>query len=181
MNIETLAKRYAEALYQIGQESRTLASLVSELGRVNEVYASSSDLRDILNNPLVSESERQAVLDDIGQRLNLGDTIKHTLTLLAERRRVAVLPSLVRTLSKLNDEREGLVRAEVITAVPYPESYFEKLRRKLEETTQKKVVLETKVDPSLIGGIITRVGNSVVDASIHTRLQAMRSRLLQTN
>jgi len=87
---------------------------------------------------------------------------------------------MARTLRRLSDDRAGLVRAEVASARTLPEDYVRRMQGELEKMTGKKVVLERKVDPSLIGGVVTRVGDIVIDGSIKSRLDDLKSHLQST-
>lgn len=178
MSAEAVAARYAQALYELGIEQGNLASLTDEIRRVSTTYDASSELRAVLNNPVVDDTARLAILQDVLDRLSVGIITKNTVKLLAERRRLLVLPYLSRALERLSDERAGVVRATVTTAAQLPESYFSKLKEQLEASLGKKVLLERQLDPSLLGGVVTRIGDRVIDGSLRTRLQRMRQTLL---
>lgn len=178
MSAEAVAARYAQALYELGIEQGNLAGLTDEIRRVSATYDASSELRGVLNNPVVDDTARLAILQDVLDRLGVGIITKNTVKLLAERRRLLVLPYLSRALERLSDERAGVVRATVTTAAQLPESYFSKLKEQLEASLGKKVLLERQLDPSLLGGVVTRIGDRVIDGSLRTRLQRMRQTLL---
>jgi F-type H+-transporting ATPase subunit delta len=178
MSAEAVAARYAQALYELGVEQGNLPALTDEVRRVSAVYNSSDELRSVLGNPLVEQSARQAILHDVLARLAVGPITQNTVKLLAQRRRLLVLPYLARALERLTDERSGVVRATVTTAAQLPESYFSKLKEQLEASLGKKVLLERELDPTLLGGVVTRIGDRVIDGSLRTRLQRMRQTLL---
>lgn len=178
MSAEAVAARYAQALYELGIEQNNLPAITEEVRRVTAVYDSSHELRGVLENPIIDESIRKAILGDVLDRLSVGPITKNTVKLLAERRRLLVLPYLSRALERLTDERTGVVRATVTTAAQLPEGYFSKLKEQLEASLGKKVLLERQIDPSLLGGVVTRIGDRVIDGSLRTRLQRMRQTLL---
>jgi F-type H+-transporting ATPase subunit delta len=178
VSIETVAARYAQALYELGVEQGNLPALTEEVRRVSAVYSGSQELRSILENPVVEEHARKEILGEILGRLGVGATTQNTVKLLAERRRLLVLPYLSRALERLTDERTGVVRATVTTAAQLPEGYYSKLKEQLEASLGKKVLLERELDPSLLGGVVTRIGDRVIDGSLRTRLQRMRQTLL---
>lgn len=180
MSLETVAARYAHALLEIGAESGQLQALADQISAIADSWQGNDELRAALQSPLVSEHDREAVLEAICSRLGVSPVVVNTLKLLAQRRRLAILPAMARTLRRLSDERAGLVRAEVASARALPEDYVRRLQGELEKMTGKKVVLERKVDPSLIGGVVTRVGDVVIDGSIQSRLHDLKSHLLST-
>ena len=180
MSLETVASRYAQALLEIGAETNSLQPLADQLHQVAEAYASSTELRVVLDNPLVSEHDREAVINEISSRMGLSPVVRNTLLLLMQRRRMAILPTMARTLRTLSDERAGLVRAEVASATALADDYVRRLQGELERMTGRKVVLERKVDPELMGGVVTRVGDLVIDGSIRTRLADLKAQLLSS-
>jgi F-type H+/Na+-transporting ATPase subunit alpha len=178
MSVESIAARYAQALYDIGIEAGNLPAFAEEIRRFGEVYEGSDELRSVLDNPLVPDESRQAILAELAQRLGLGQSARNTIKLLSKRHRMAAMPYIARSLDRLTDQRQGVVRAVVTTASPLSESYYTKLKEQLERATGKKVVLEKAVDPTMLGGVVTRIGDKVVDGSIRTRLSKMRDQLL---
>ncbi len=178
MSVESVAQRYAQAIFEIGIEQGNLPALSDEVRRVNEIYEGSDELRAVLGNPLVDMESRRAVLRDVLARLGVGPITTNTLALLAERRRLIVLPYLSRALQMLADERAGVVRATVTSATALSDGYVNELRQQLESSLGKRVQLERRVDPTLLGGLITRVGDRVIDGSLRTRLDRLRQTML---
>jgi F-type H+-transporting ATPase subunit delta len=173
-----IAKRYATALLELGGESGQLDALVDEITRAAEAYEASSELRNAFENPLIPPSAKKAILGDIGERLGLGAVARSFLGLLVDRRRIRALPPIATRLREMADLRRGITRAEVSTAMPLPEEYFEKLQRELERTTGRKVALDRKLDPTLIGGVRVRIGDTVYDGSLVARLKQLKETML---
>jgi F-type H+-transporting ATPase subunit delta len=98
--------------------------------------------------------------------------------LLVDRRRARALPYLAQTLRELADARKGLLRAEVTTAAPLSDTYYARLEAQLEKMTGKRVVVERRTDPTLIAGVVTRIGDRILDGSLRTRLQSLRDALM---
>ncbi|RYE94525.1 MAG: ATP synthase F1 subunit delta [Myxococcales bacterium] len=178
MSAEAVAARYAQALFELGVEMGNLPALTDEIRRVGETYEGSDELRAVLGNPIVDAASRQAILRDVLARLGVGPVVTNTLGLLAERRRLTVLPYLSRSLQRLADERAGVVRATVTSATPLADGYVDELRQQLETSLGKRVQLEREVDPTLLGGLITRIGDRVIDGSLRTRLDRLRQTML---
>lgn len=173
-----IAKRYATALLEIGVESGQTDALVAEIGKAAELYEQSAELRAALADPLVAPDAKRAILADVAAALGLGATTKNALGLLLDRRRLPALPAIATRLRELADQARGVVRAEVQAAMPLPEDYFDKLQRELERVTGRKVALERKIDPSLLCGVVVRIGDTVYDGSLVARLRQMKETML---
>jgi len=180
MSTETIARRYARAVFELGKEQKNLPTITRDLVDFSGSFEKSDDLRMVLQNPLVAEEQREALLKEIGQRMSMSETALSTLRLLAKRRRLSALPDMVRQLERLADEDAGMLRATVTSAGPLGESYLAKLRAELEKATGKKVVVTHEQDSSLIAGIVTRIGDRVIDGSVKARLESFRESLLRT-
>lgn len=173
-----VVERYAQAIFELGLETGELGAISEGLRAVAEVYSNSRDLRVALESPVLDEARRQEILREVAERVGVRGTALNALRVLAQRRRLAILPELARELTRLSDEQQGVLRASVTCAAPLPESYFQSLVQKLEASTRKKVVLERREDPSLIGGVVLRIGDSILDGSIRGRLNQLERRLL---
>ena len=173
-----IARRYATALVEIGAETGALDTLVDEVSSMAEVYAQNADLRKALENPLVHHDAKVAVLQDVAAGLGLSPVVKNTLLFMADRRRLSVLPTVAQLLREMNDLRRGIVRAEVVTAAPLSDEYYARLQAQLEKMTGKKVVVDRRTDPGLIAGVVTRIGDRILDGSLRTRLQSIKDSLM---
>jgi len=173
-----IARRYAKALIEIAEESGQADSFAQELSDLASCWTQSGDLRDVFENPAVPADTRRQVLDAVIQKAGTSKTIGNTVRVLADRRRLRLLPELAEAYSQLAQTKAGRVTATVTTATEMPDSYFDSLRQVLEATTGKEVVLKKEQDPSLIAGIVTRVGDMVFDGSLRNRLQEMKEDIL---
>jgi F-type H+-transporting ATPase subunit delta len=179
VSYESIARRWARAVFELGKEAGSLPAVSRDLGAFADVYAGSDELATALDNPLVPEPARDAIVGDIAGRLGLGEIAKNTLRLLVRKRRIAAVPEIARQLARLSDEDAGLLRAEVTSAGPLSEAYLGRLRAELEKATGRKVAVSHKQDPSLIGGVVTRIGDQVIDGSVRARLAGFRDSLLR--
>lgn len=173
-----IAKRYATALLELGSETGQLDTLVDELQRAAAAYEASSELRAALADPLIAIKAKQQILHEVADRLALGPASRNTLSLLLDRRRIRALPAIAQRLREMADDKRGIVRAEVLTAMPLPEEYFTQLQQQLERVTGRRIALDRKLDPSLICGVVARVGDTVYDGSLLARLRKMKETML---
>jgi F-type H+-transporting ATPase subunit delta len=180
VSYENVARRYARAIFEIAKEAGSLASVGQEFTAFAGTYDGSDELRGVLSSPLVSDGARDGILKDLGERLKLSTLTLNTLRLLGQRRRFAALPDIARQLGRLIDEDASILRAEVTSAGALSEAYLKRLQGELEKATSRKVQIVHKQDPSLIAGVVTRIGDRVIDGSARARLSSFRESLLQS-
>lgn len=178
MSNATISRRYAKALLELAEEAKQTPAVHKALAAFAETWASSDTLRDLFENPSVSAESRGKVLDQVATRLAAPPLLKNTLKLLADRGRMALLPELAAAFNGLAQTATGQVEAEVTTASPMPDKYYLELQKVLEKVTGKKVLVVRKQDPSIIAGVITRVGDKVFDGSVRNRLTELKEQLL---
>jgi F-type H+-transporting ATPase subunit delta len=173
-----VARRYAKALFELGVDAGTLPALVSEVQAIADAYAESSELRSALQNPLVAHAAKRAILSEIADLAKASTIVKNAILLIGDRRRMHALPAIAQLLHEMSDLREGVLRAEVTTATRLGDAYYARLQAQLEKMTGKRVVIDKKEDPSLVAGVVTRIGDTVIDGSLRTRLHEMTLALL---
>ena len=172
------ATRYAKALLDVLYPAR------AEMGREQlmkfaAVLTQQAEGRLVLENPTVSTEKRKELLNKIGDALALDVPIRNFLGLLVERNRLDLLDEIVSTYETLLDEKLGVIRARVTSALELDSSQQAEVAARLQALTGKKVRMEVLVDPSLIGGLVAQVGSTIYDGSIRQRLQAFRNNLTQ--
>ena len=177
MSQTSVARRYAQAIFELGVEQANVPGLVSEVKRLAETWAGSPELRSTLGNPLVADAAQAAIVAELCDLLALSPTAKNAAGLLARRRRLAALPDIAAELARLSDARAGLVRATITSAAPLSDATRQRLQAQLEKRTGKRVMLDVKQDPSLIAGLVARIGDLVIDGSARARLAEIRSQL----
>lgn len=173
-----VARRYANALVELGAELGQLDALVEEITAAAESYAASAELQAALENPLFPYALKKNILAELGKSIGLGQTAQNALFLLNDRRRMRALPGIAQLLREINDKRKGLLRAEVVTAAPLSETYYARLQQQLEKMTGRKIVLDKREDPTILAGVITRIGDTVYDGSLRSRLHEIKHALL---
>jgi F-type H+-transporting ATPase subunit delta len=174
---DAVAERYARAILELGVEAGQLELLTAQFRSFADTYASSRELRGVLSNPLIELAKREAILLETAARVGLSGVGLNALRFIAKRNRLSALPDIARRLASLADEQAGVVRATVTSAGPLPESFYERLVGELEGATLRKVALDRKLDPSLIAGVVTRIGDNIIDGSVKGRLAEIERQL----
>jgi len=174
----SLARRYAKALLEIGIKQQTYDALGKELDRAAETFKRLPELRNALENPVFKLEQRRLVLDDVARRLALSKTVRNFVMLLLDKGRISTLPDIARAHRGLVDEHAGRIRATVTSARPLDTVLETRLKTALERESGKTVILEKREDPTIVGGLVTQLGDIVYDGSVRTQLQAMREQLL---
>lgn len=178
---ETVAERYARAIFEVGQEAGKLAIVAEHFQKIAETFAASHDFRVALTDPVLDEETRMRVLKSVAARLGTCREALNAAGVMLRRRRLSELSATSRRLTQLSDEKAGVLRAEVKSPKPLSESYASDLRRELEKLTGRKVVLDRTTDPSLIAGVVLRIGSHVVDGSLKGRLTEFERRLARAS
>jgi F-type H+-transporting ATPase subunit delta len=176
--IGSVARRYAKALLEIGIQQQTYDALGKELDRTAETLGRSPDLRMALENPVFPLDKRRAVLEELARRLALSKVVRNFVMLLLDKGRIGSLPDIARAHRHLVDLHAGRVRATVTSARPLDPQLELRLKTALEKSSGKVVLLEKKEDPSIIGGLVTQLGDTVYDGSVRSQLAQLREELL---
>jgi F-type H+-transporting ATPase subunit delta len=174
----SVARRYARALFGMGVDGGNFEALGREIGDFAELLSSSPELGQTLANPVFSGQEKRSVLEQLLPRVTPTPAVQRFVMLLLERGRIVLLPAIARAYRDMMDLHLGRVRAKVTSAQPLDAGALDRVRRALEQRTGKQVLLETAVDPELVGGVVARVGDLVLDGSVRTQLEDLRAKLL---
>ncbi len=172
-----IARRYAKALLLIGKEDGNTETYREELAGISSLIEREKTLEQAINNPLYNAEGRKKVLGSVIDKLGLSAVMKSFLTLLFDKGRFIYLSSINEFYQKLADELKGISRASLVSATALSSETVDKIRATLSEKTGKDIILDIEQDPSLIGGIVTRIGDLVLDGSIKTQLLNMRESL----
>jgi F-type H+-transporting ATPase subunit delta len=170
-----IAGRYAQAVFDLAREENLLPAVEADIQGLEGALADSADLRDLIASPIYSREEQAAGIAAIGQRMGLSPVMLNTLGLMAQKRRLFVLPQLLQVLRTLISQARGEVAAEVVSAQPLTPDQAQRLADQLSQSASKAVQLQTKVDPSLIGGLVVRLGSRMIDTSIRAQLGRLQN------
>lgn len=174
MIVGSIARRYAKALFSLADEQGQVEQWSGGLEALGRALASSPELRDTLASPLFEKDQRRAVVAELAKTLALPEAPRDFLLLLADRDRLAYLPAVIQNFRDLADARLGRIRATVTSAVPLTPEEARRIAEKLAQVEKAQVIVETRVDPALLGGVVAQVGSMVYDGSVRSQLEELR-------
>jgi F-type H+-transporting ATPase subunit delta len=174
----TAATRYARALLDVAvKEQVDVQAIERQLAEFADLLAKHPPLHEALLNPAIPVQRKRAAVEELIRLMKPLPTVAKLLVLLAGRDRLVLVPDLLRTYRERLLDYLKIVRAEVTTAVKLPADRIQAVARSLEKMTGRTVELDTRVDASIIGGVIARIGSTVYDGSVTTQLKKMKERL----
>ena len=169
-----LARRYAKALFAVGTEDGKLSDYSDALQGLAQLYDTDSGLADALTNPLYPLDVREKVMEGVVASIGVDKIMSNFLNLLVEKKRADVLPDIADEYQIMVDEEKNVSHGTVVSAVELSKELQAKVQATLEKITGKKVELTASVDPSIIGGIIAKVGDLELNGSIKTQLASLK-------
>jgi F-type H+-transporting ATPase subunit delta len=175
---ETIARRYASALADVVLASGETEPVKTELAGLSMLFAGNSDLQNVFGNPAIAHSDKSKVLENILARIQPSRTTTNFLKVLQQNGRLADLPHINERFSLVIEERTGLVSANVISAREIASDEKTEFEKHLGRLTGKRVTVRYAVDESLIGGLVTRIGSTVYDDSVKTKLENLKEQLI---
>jgi F-type H+-transporting ATPase subunit delta len=170
----TIARRYAKAMVQLGSESGMVDSFREELSAVARLFAGNAELRAAFSDPALKIDQKKTIMKDLVARTAVSELVGNFMLLLVDKSRVAFLGQIVETYEKLADEFSGVIRPLIKTAFPLDASQVSAIQGALEKNTGKKVVPQVAVDQSLLGGVVTQIGDIAYDSSVKTQLKRIQ-------
>lgn len=172
-----VARRYAKALLIIGKEDGQAETYRHELAGFAKLMAKEKALEQAITSPLYAVSGRKKVLEIIVDKVGISKIVASFLLLLFDKGRFGFLSDINNFYQKLADELKGVLRASLVSATELSSETVEKIRTTLSTRTGKDIILQVEQDPGLIGGIVSRIGDLVLDGSIRNQLLNMRKSL----
>jgi F-type H+-transporting ATPase subunit delta len=179
MSVIAVARRYGEALADVATARNQVEQIDNDVRVFAEMIKSSRELHDMFASPIVSQTDKLRVLDALLARSRPNQMTANLLRTMLSHHRLHLVAAVYEQFRRTINERKGLIIAEVTTAAEVGRAEQEKLGRTLEQMTGKQVEFKFETDPSLIGGVVTRIGSVVYDGSVRTQLQEIKERLKQ--
>lgn len=172
-----VSKRYAKALFGLGWEEGRTEEYAKDLGAFTEFYEANPEFARAVSSRIFALEDRKQVLKAVLDRNGLAGPVRNFLSVLLDKDRIGVIAAIAEHYRKLMDEASNIALAEVFVPKPLNGDALQRLERSLGEMTSKKVRIEVREEPSLIGGIVVKVGDLVLDGSIKTQLRSLKESL----
>jgi F-type H+-transporting ATPase subunit delta len=176
--VSGMAGRYAHALFALAQEQDAVDRVATELTAFNSMIEGSADLRYFVRSPILSAEVQAKALAAILDRAQFGRTAANFLKLVASKRRLFAVSDMIRSYLALADRAKGVIRAEVTVAEPLSDGHLAALKEALQEVAGgKSVDIAVTLDSTIIGGLIVKLGSRMIDSSLKTKLETIRTRM----
>jgi F-type H+-transporting ATPase subunit delta len=172
--VSGLAERYARALFDLADEARALDAVAADLRALNGMLEESPDLRRMIRSPVLDRTSQGKAVAALADAARLSRLTHSFLGLLARNRRLFALPEMIRAFLAHLARRRGEVTAEVVSAAPLTAAQSAALTEALRKSAGAKLAIESRIDPSLLGGIVVRLGSRMIDASLKSKLNRLQ-------
>ena len=172
--VSGLAERYAAALFELADERRRLDEVASDLRQLRAMLAASPDLARLVRSPILTRGEQGKAIAALVERAGFTPLVRDFLAVVAKNRRLFAVPAMIEAYLRSLAERRGEVTAEVTAALPLSDGQLGLLSEQLRRSVGRRVSLEVKVEPELIGGLIVKLGSRMIDGSIKSKLQRLQ-------
>jgi F-type H+-transporting ATPase subunit delta len=170
----SVAGRYASALFELATEEGKVAEVEGDLAKFQALADESSDFVALIRSPVIASDDQQRALAAVLAKAGVGTLTINFFKLLAKNRRLFAAGDVVRAFQSLAARARGEVKAEVTTATPLTVAHVAELKSALKSSVGKDVTLVQKVDPSILGGLVVKLGSRMIDSSLKTKLDGMR-------
>ncbi|ABA78450.1 F0F1 ATP synthase subunit delta [Rhodobacter sphaeroides] len=170
-----IAARYAAAVFELAKDEGALPALEKDMDALGAAWSESADLRDLATSPVYAREEQQKAIAAVAAKMGLSTVTANTLALMGSKRRLFVLPQMVADVQNRIATEKGEITAEVTAAAPLSPEQAARLAATLKARAGKDVKLKTTVDESLIGGLVVKLGSSMIDTSVKARLAALQN------
>ena len=175
--MKSASQQYASALADIAFEQGAVDAVLKQLNEFNALYVSSAELRNFLSSPAVTREAKHRVIEKLVGRAGASKTIRNFLFVVVDHQRMMILPEIVAAVQEVIRKRQGIVEAQVSSAIELSSTQKAELAFTLERMTGRRVETSFSLEPSLLGGAVVRVGDTIYDGSLRTRLNELRARL----
>lgn len=173
--VSGVSGRYATALFELAQESGQLDLIEGHMAQLSAALAASADLRAAVSSPLYGRDEQAAAMSALCKAMGIGAPTSNLIGLMAAKRRLFALGDVIKGFDALLARHRGIVPAEVRSARPLTAAQRKALETALAEAAGAKIALDVSVDPSLIGGLVVKLGSRMIDSSIRSKLSQLQT------
>jgi F-type H+-transporting ATPase subunit delta len=172
--VSGVAERYANALFELALEAKSVPAVEKDLDQVAALIAESADFARLVRSPVFSSEEQGRAVTAVLDKAGIGGLVANLVKVTAANRRLFAVPDMITAFKRIAAKNRGEVAAEVTSAEPLNASHVAALKDALKASLGKDVTLDARVDPSLIGGLIVKVGSRMIDGSLRTKLNSLK-------
>lgn len=172
--VSGIAERYAGSLYELAVQSSTVDKVEADLSRFEGLLSESDDLARMIKSPVFSAEEQFKAIVAIADKAGISGLVGNFLRVVAQNRRLFAVPSMIKAFRAIAAEARGEVSADVTSAHPLSAAQQDELKATLKGVTGKDVAINAIVDPSLLGGLVVKVGSRQIDTSLRTKLNSLK-------
>ena len=170
-----IAKRYATALFDLADEMDTISIVEENVNTLKQSINESTDLNSLISSPIYTRDQQKDAIIAVATKLGLSGIMTNTLSLMAEKRRLFVVPTFLAVLNDLIAASKNEITAEVVSAQSLSKGQVEKLAKSLKTNFGKDIKINATVDPALIGGMVVKVGSRMIDTTIRAKLNSLQN------
>ena len=176
--INVIADRYAQALFEVGEETQTTSELYQELSELVDIFNENKDLYNFLKSPLIGREYKKNVMQNIFKN-QLSNSMNNFLKLVIDKDRISAIENMKESYKSLLNDKNNILEGTAITAVKLSEKEIKDLEKNLSIKYNKNVTLNNIVDETILGGVLVKLGNEEIDGTVRTRLSKMKNQLSQ--
>jgi F-type H+-transporting ATPase subunit delta len=178
MSIETIARRYSTALADVSLSHGDSGTIKNELEMVSKLFQENAELRTVFGNPAITHENKEKVLNALIVKIKPSGVTSNFLKVLLQNGRLNDITEINNRFGSVLEERSGSVSAEIISARELPAREQAEFESHLQKITGKKVIVNYRIDSDIIGGVVTRIGSTVYDGSVRTKLENLKEQLI---
>jgi F-type H+-transporting ATPase subunit delta len=172
-----VSRRYAKALFSVGEDKGEIEAYGKDLAELAGLLNESPELLRVFKNPVFNAEQKKKIIEGLFGKIKLNPMVQNFVKLLADKDRLGNLPEIADYYGDLLDEAKGVVRGNLITAIDLGDAEQQKIKDQLEKQMQKDLVLDYESDPDILGGVVLKVGDKVLDASIRAQLNILKENI----
>lgn len=176
--INVIADRYAQALFEVGEETQTTSELYQELSELVDIFNENKDSYNFLKSPLIGREDKKNVMQNIFKN-QLSNSMNNFLKLVIDKDRISAIENMKESYKSLLNDKNNILEGTAITAVKLSEKEIKDLEKNLSIKYNKNVTLNNIVDETILGGVLVKLGNEEIDGTVRTRLSKMKNQLSQ--
>ena len=176
--INVIADRYAQALFEVGEETQTTNELYQELSELVVILNENKDLYNFLKSPLIGREDKKNVMKNIFEN-QLSDNMNNFLKIVIDKDRMSAIENIKESYKNLLNDKNNILEGTVVTAVSLSEQEIKDLEKNLSIKYNKNVTLNNVVDETILGGVLVKLGNEEIDGTVKTRLAKIKNQLSQ--